>query len=61
MYEKIDTKKTTLLQKLKELVAEAEDDEKILSELIPKEHSDNSDKSREHTITKSTVVPVLIC
>ena len=54
-------KNPTLLQKLKELAAEAEDDEEIVSDLIAQADSDNSDKSRDHIITNSTVVPVLIC
>ena len=48
----------TLLQKLKELSAEAEDDEEIVSNLIPQDDSDNSNKSRDHIITNSTVIPV---
>ena len=51
----------TLLQKLKELAAEAEDDEEIVSNLIPQDDSDNSNESRDHIITNSTVIPVLIC
>ena len=54
-------KNPTLLQKLKELVAEAEDDEEIVSNLIPEAKSDNNDKSRYHITTNSTVIPVLIC
>ena len=54
-------KNPTLLQKLKELAAEAEDDEEIVSDLIPQADSDNNDESRDHIITKSTVIPVLIC
>ena len=50
-----------MLQKLKKLAAEAEDDEEILSDLNPQDESDNSDKSRYHIITNSTFIPVLIC
>ena len=49
-----------MLQKLKELAAEAEDDEEIVSELIPQEDSDNIDKSRDEINTNFTVIPVLI-
>ena len=42
-------------------MAEAEDDEEIVSDLIHQEESYNRDKSRDHIITKSTVIPVLIC
>ena len=55
---KLIQKNQTLLQKLKELAAEAEDDKEIVSELIPQE---DSDKSRDHITTNSTVIPVLIC
>ena len=51
----------TLLQKLKELAAEAEDDEEIVYDLIPQEASDNSDESRHQIITNCTLIPVLIC
>ena len=40
---------------------EAEDDEKMVSNLITQDESDNKDKSRDHIITNSTVIPVLIC
>ena len=49
-----------MLKKLKELAAEAEDDEEIVSDLIPQDDSDNIDKSRDHIITNSTAIPVLI-
>ena len=51
----------TLLQKLKELAAEAEDDEEIVDNLINQADSDNIDESRDHIITNSTVIPVSIC
>ena len=51
----------TLLQKLMEFAAEAEDDEKIVSDLIPHADSDNNDESRDHIIKSSTAIPVLIC
>ena len=54
-------KNSTLLQKLKELAAEVEDDEEIVSNLIPQANSDNNNKSRDHIITHSTVFTVLIC
>ena len=54
-------KHPTLLQKLKELAAEAEYDEEILSKLIPQSDSDNNDESRDNKITNSAVIPVLIC
>ena len=57
----VTQKNPTLLQKLKELAAEAEDDKEIVSDLIPQDDSDNSKKSRDHVITNSTVIPVLIC
>ena len=50
-----------MLHKLKELVAEAENDEEIVSDLITQANSDNSNESRDHIITNSTVIPVLIC
>ena len=53
-------KNPTLLQKLTELAAEEQDDEEILSDLIPQADSDNNDESRDHIITDSTVIPVLI-
>ena len=54
-------KKLTLLHKLKELAAEAEDDEEIVSNLIPQDESDNSEESRDSIMTNSTIIPVLIC
>ena len=50
-----------MLQKLKELADEAEDDEEIVSNLIPQADSYNNGKSRDHKITNSTVLQVLIC
>ena len=50
-----------MLHKLKELAAEAEDGEEIVSGLISQDNSDNRNKSRDHKITNSTVAPVLIC
>ena len=50
-----------MLQKLKELAADAEDGEEVLSNLITQDESDNSDDSRGHIITNSAVVLVLIC
>ena len=38
---KLTQKNPTFLQKLKELAAEAEDDEEIVSDLIPQSDSDN--------------------
>ena len=49
-----------MLQKLKELAAEVEDDEEIVFDLIPQDDSDNNDESRDHIITNFTVIPVLI-
>ena len=46
----VTQKNPTLLQKLKELAAEAEDDEEIVFYLIPQYESDNSDKSMDHII-----------
>ena len=43
------------------MAAEAEDDEEIVSDLITQSDSDNSNESRDHIITNSTVIPVLIC
>ena len=54
-------KNPTLLQKLKELAAEAEDNEEISSDLIPQSDSYNNDESRDHINTNSTVIPVIIC
>ena len=53
-------KNSTLLQKLKELAAEADNYEEIVSDLIPQANSDNNNKSRDHIITNSTVILVLI-
>ena len=50
-----------MIQKLKELAAEAEDDEEIVSDLITQDDSDNSNESRDQIITNSTVIPVLNC
>ena len=50
-----------MLQKLKELEAEAEDDEEIVSGLIAQADSDNINDSRDHIIKKSILIPVLIC
>ena len=55
------TKNPTLLQKLKGLAAEAEDDEDMVSELISQAESDNNNYSMDHIITNSTVIKVLIC
>ena len=41
--------------------AEAEDRKDIVSDLFPQVDSDNSNKSRDHITTNSTVIPVLIC
>ena len=57
----VTQKNPTLLQKLKELAAEAEDDNEIVSELITQDNTDNSNESRDQIITKSSVIPVLIC
>ena len=54
-------KNSTLLQKLKELAPEVGDNEEIVSNLIHQSNSDNNYESRDHIITKSTVIPVLIC
>ena len=54
-------KNPTLLNKLKELAADAEDGEEIVSELILQSDSDNRNDSRYHIITNSTIIPVLIC
>ena len=43
------------------MTAEAEDDEEIVSDLIPQADSDNNDESKDHIITNSTVILVLIC
>ena len=43
------------------MAAEPDDDEEILSKLIPQSDSDNIDESRDHIIKKPTVNPVLIC
>ena len=53
-------KNPTLLPKLKELAAEAEDDEEIVSNLITQYDPDNSNESRYQIITNSTAIPVLI-
>ena len=58
---KTTQKNPTLLQKLKELAADAEDGEEELSNLIPQYDSDNSNDSRNHIITNSTLILVLIC
>ena len=61
MRKKNTTKKPTLLKKLKELEAEADDDEEIVSDLIPQSNSDHNNESRDHIIKKSTVLPKRIC
>ena len=53
-------KNPTLLQKLKELAAEAEDDKEIVLDLIPQSDSYNIDASRDYIITNYTIIPVLI-
>ena len=58
---KMVQKNPTLLQKLKELAAEAENDEEILSDLSPQVDSEISDESRYHITTNYTVIPVLSC
>ena len=50
-----------MLKKLKELEAEADDDEEIVSDLIPQSNSDHNNESRDHIIKKSTVLPKRIC
>ena len=57
----MDTKKSTLLQKLKELASEVEDYKEVVPGLIPKEDSDNRNNSRFHITKNYTVIPVLIC
>ena len=47
-------KNPNLLQKLKELAADSEYDEEILSNLIPQTDSDNREKPRNHIIKNST-------
>ena len=54
-------KSPTLPQKLKQLAAEAEDDEDIVSDVIPQAESDIIGKSRDEIITNSAVILVLIC
>ena len=54
-------KNPTLLQKLKDLAAEAEDDEEIVFDLIPQADPDNNDESRDYITTNSTVIKFLIC
>ena len=49
-------KNSILLPKLKELAAEAEDDEEIVSNLITQSESDNSNESRYQIITNSTAI-----
>ena len=56
----VTQKNPTLLKKLKELAAEALDDEEIVSNLISQDDSDNSNESSDHIIKKSTVIPWLI-
>ena len=53
-------KKSTLLQKLKGLAADIEYDEEIVYNIIPQYDSDNNDKSRNHMIINSSIIPVLI-
>ena len=53
--------KLTLLQKLKELADDSKDDEEIVSDLIIQADSDNRNKSSDHIITKSAIIPVVIC
>ena len=42
-------------------MAEVECDDDIVSDIITQEDSDNSNNSRYHITTNSTVIPVLIC
>ena len=51
-------KNPTLLQKLKELAAESEYDEEIVSNLIHQSKSDNNNESRDQIIANSTITPV---
>ena len=57
----VTQKNPTLLQKLKELAAKAYDDEYRVSDPITQEKSDKINESRDHIITISTVIPLLIC
>ena len=56
----VTQKSSTLPKKLKELAAEAEDNEEIVSALIPQDDSENSDELRDYIIANSTIIPVLI-
>ena len=56
----VTKKNPNLLHKLKELTAEADYDEEIVSNLITQSESDKNNESRDHIITNSTVIPVLI-
>ena len=49
-----------MLQNIKELAAEAGDDENIVLDLIPPKDSENSNKSKDHIDKNSTVIPVFI-
>ena len=57
---KLAQKNPTLLQKLKKLAAETEDEEEIVYDLTPQSNSDNSDKSRDNITKNSTFIPFLI-
>ena len=48
-----------MLQKIKELAAEAEDDEDRVSDLTTQEDSDSSNNSRGYITTNSTLISVL--
>ena len=46
---------------IKEIGSWGEDDEGIVSGHIPQDNSENSYKSIDHIIVKSSVIPILIC
>ena len=50
-----------MLHNQKELAAEAEDDAEILSDFIPRDDSENSNKSKDCIITDSIVIPFIRC
>ena len=52
--------KPTLLEKMKELAADAEDDEDVLLDLEPQGESDKNEETREYITTQSDVLPLLV-
>ena len=52
--------KPTLLARMKELAADAEDDQDIILDLEPQGDSDKNEETREYITTHSDVLPILV-